>query len=1092
MKIKKKILSIFMSFLMFVSLFTTVPVQAESDTKMFDIDTPTSVEAGEEFEVKFYVNPDGEMAAFQGSLEYDKDAFEYESYEESDYSGLTLYKEKIVATFEPKTMIFAVASLQAKTMPLNGKNDYFYSFKFKAKDTQGKINTSKFNLKIKEYVKSDGQKLGENISVEKTVNFTTPLTGIALNESSFELVKGKEKQLTVSKVPTYATGEIDGSKVQWKSDTTDIATVENGKVVAKKEGTATITATYGEYSATSKVTVKEIHIEKISLSKEALTINKGSTESLTCTIDPKNTTDDKIVTWSSSKPSVVSVDENGQIKALSKGEAIITAKVGSLKATCTVKVTVPLTGITLSATQQQVNVNGTTQLTVTYDPEDASSTDVKYSSNKENVATVDDNGLVNAHARGTATIKATVDGKEATIEITVVQPLTSIELDKEDQTIYKNNTVQFDVNENPKEHDETVTKKEWKSSDDKIATVENGKVTALKEGNAVITVTYTIGDRTLTASRTVHVKENRVKIVTLDNTNIELNKGDKSSQLKTSYTLDYPEEKCDDDTTVKWTTSNDKVATVEDGVVTAVGAGEATITATIAGKKATCTVKVSVPLTGISIKASSNEVIKGKTISLSLSKDPSDSTDTIDSISYVIAEGNEFIKVDNDGKVTGLKEGTAKVYAIAKVGSKEFISKEITINVKEIKITSLDVNVDDKILIGKTAQATATVKPSDTTDDQSVTWSSSDESIATVDQNGVVKALKVGKVKVIATSKVRNDVVGEKEITIYDIPVDSITVENKKVSLTRGETFTNSYTINPSDTTDKGTVTYSSSNEEVATVDQTGKVTALKPGKTTITIQSTERKVSTTYTVDVSNPITVEISGSKDASISNKYKDDILNALPEKTKELINTDAVDVVISIESASIEDEETFNTAHKLLEQVKSTKDYQLGQLFDINLTVKVLKDGQVVSQDTISELNNKIVFALQLPKELINTNSNIKRTYKVVRIHENGQTVEEITNVQLSDDGTSLLIPSDKYSLYAVYYQDTVVENKTEQVKPSTTESVKNDTKQNTHKKQDKKSTKTGDESNTVAYLSMMAASILILLVFCIQKRRTLIK
>ena len=101
MKIKKKILSIFMSFLMFVSLFTTVPVQAESDTKMFDIDTPTSVEAGEEFEVKFYVNPDGEMAAFQGSLEYDKDAFEYESYEESDYSGLTLYKEKIVATFEP-------------------------------------------------------------------------------------------------------------------------------------------------------------------------------------------------------------------------------------------------------------------------------------------------------------------------------------------------------------------------------------------------------------------------------------------------------------------------------------------------------------------------------------------------------------------------------------------------------------------------------------------------------------------------------------------------------------------------------------------------------------------------------------------------------------------------------------------------------------------------------------------------------------------------------------------------------------------------------------------------------------------------------
>lgn len=293
MKIKKKILSIFMSFLMFVSLFTTVPVQAENDTKMFDIDTPTSVKAGEEFEVKFYVNPTGQEAYFSGKLNYDKDVFEYESFSEGSYLKAIKQDGMLMADFNKDTMEFV--SVYSKTYPENSQKEIYYIFKFKAKESQGKLNSGKISVYIDTYGDDDSNPLGDYSSGEKTIDITTPLTGIALNESSFELVKGKEKQLTVSKVPTYATDEIDESTVQWKSDATDIATVENGKVVAKKEGTATITATYGEYSATSKVTVKEIHIEKISLSKEALTLNKGSTESLTCTINPENTTDRKSV-----------------------------------------------------------------------------------------------------------------------------------------------------------------------------------------------------------------------------------------------------------------------------------------------------------------------------------------------------------------------------------------------------------------------------------------------------------------------------------------------------------------------------------------------------------------------------------------------------------------------------------------------------------------------------------------------------------------------------------------------------------------------------------------------------------------------------
>ena len=134
----------------------------------------------------------------------------------------------------------------------------------------------------------------------------------------------------------------------------------------------------------------------------------------------------------------------------------------------------------------------------------------------------------------------------------------------------------------------------WESSDTKVVTVDNGLVTAVAEGTATITVTTADGGKTATCEVTVtQPAETPVTSVTLDKTSLALDVGG-SDTLTATVEPDNATTK-----TVTWSTSDKNVATVQDGVVTAVGAGKATITATTAdgsGKTATCEVTVNGPV----------------------------------------------------------------------------------------------------------------------------------------------------------------------------------------------------------------------------------------------------------------------------------------------------------------------------------------------------------------------------------------------------------------------------------------------------------------------------------------------------------------
>ena len=187
---------------------------------------------------------------------------------------------------------------------------------------------------------------------------TLPLQNIKLNKTSSDLEPGQSINLSVSYTPSNTT---DSKNVSWSSSDSFVASVNNGKVVAKKTGTATITARVGKKTATCRINVK-IPLKSISLSKTNITVKPGETSWLYYTKQPSDTTEKGSVNWSSNNTSVATVS-GGKVVAKKEGTATITARLGSKTATC--KVTVKGTGGSSSVSGKETYLNVSQAYTLT-------------------------------------------------------------------------------------------------------------------------------------------------------------------------------------------------------------------------------------------------------------------------------------------------------------------------------------------------------------------------------------------------------------------------------------------------------------------------------------------------------------------------------------------------------------------------------------------------------------------------------------------------------------------------------------------------------------------------------------------------------
>jgi len=168
-----------------------------------------------------------------------------------------------------------------------------------------------------------------------------------------------------------------------------------------------------------KTETTKISVSSVSLSATSLTLKTGESQTLTATVSPSNATN-STVSWSSSDASVATVS-GGKVTAVAAGTATITATADGKSATCKVTVEDPVvavSSVTLSVEDLSLAVGETATLTATVSPEDATYSDVTWTTSDDAVATVA-GGVVTAVAGGVATITATADGVSATCAVTV-------------------------------------------------------------------------------------------------------------------------------------------------------------------------------------------------------------------------------------------------------------------------------------------------------------------------------------------------------------------------------------------------------------------------------------------------------------------------------------------------------------------------------------------------------------------------------------------------------------------------------------------------------------------------------------------------
>ncbi len=406
----------------------------------------------------------------------------------------------------------------------------------------------------------------------------------------------------------------------------------------------------------------------VSLGASALTVGATTTAAATLRTATGSIVSGKTVSWSSSTPTVASIDGSGTVTALSAGTATITATADGRSGSEVVTVTpVPVASISLSLAATSIVASTSVQATaVARDAAGAalSGRQITWTTSASQIATVSQTGLVQGLAPGTATITATSEGRSASATITVTQPpVASVVVSLASTTLTPGRTTQATAlirdASGATLSGRTLT---WSSTNESVAVVSaSGVVTAIGVGSASITAT----SEGVTGSVALAVGPASVASVQVTPGTSTLAVG-QSTALQATLRDDL--QNVLTGRTVAWTTSNATIAQVSSsGVLTGVSSGSATITATSEGKSATAAITVTVAaVASVILSANSFSMLAGDFRTLIATyRDAQGNVLTGRSVSWFssnlsVVDGQVF---GDTAVITGLTAGAAVVTA---------------------------------------------------------------------------------------------------------------------------------------------------------------------------------------------------------------------------------------------------------------------------------------------------------------------------------------------------------------------------------------------------------------------------------------------
>lgn len=670
------------------------------------------------------------------------------------------------------------------------------------------------------------------------------IDGLTLSPSSVIIYIGGTYQLNATTSNNYET-------VTWISSNESVAKVSaDGVVTGVKAGDAVITATQviNGVTKTASCEVRVVQtVTQITLDPSSKDLEIGNYLTINATVKPATT--GAALFWVSSDESIVKVTNSDKlsatVQALKGGTAVITAinKDNIVVGSCFIRVYEPITSITLSESDVTLSIaDKWFQLYATVLPAAAQNREVIWKSTDTSVVRVDDNGKVTLVKSGKATIMVT--SKEnasimALCSITITKSVSAIKLDTTSKAMYVGETFRLSYTLTPSDASNAgVT---WSSTNTAVASVDStGLVSARSVGSTTIIVRTNEGAYTAMCNITVSRTATAVK---LDATKLTLNVGD-SYLFETTIT---PADATD--TTLTWESSDTGVAVISKrGKVTAKKAGTCIILVkTKTGSTGYCTVTVYQGATGIEINSQEETISVGDTLELEAVIVPA--TSSSQGITWK-SNNTDVATVNNKGEVKGVSGGVAIITCTAVDGG--YIDTCI-VTVEEL-ITNIKLNETSiKLGLNKTFKLEADISGEKATNKQ-VGFSSSNSSIASVNAFGVVKGVKVGTVTITCYAEDGSGAESTCEVEVVRLVTD-IALNESYITLIQGKSFTLSATTTPNNATYK-TPVWTSSNPEIAIINNKGVITALKAGDCVITATAGDSSgISTICYVRVIAPV---------------------------------------------------------------------------------------------------------------------------------------------------------------------------------------------------------------------------------------------
>ncbi len=265
-----------------------------------------------------------------------------------------------------------------------------------------------------------------------------------------------------------------------------------------------------------------------------------------------------------------------------------------------------------------------------------------------------------------------------------------------------------------------------------------------------------------------------------------------------------------------------------------------------------------VAVTGVSLNKQTLSLVEGDSETLTATVAPSNATNK--AVSWKSSYAS-VASVDNSGKVTAVKAGSATITVTTTDGSKT-ATCSVTVTAKTIEVNDVGLDKSEmEMVAGDSYQFTVTLKP-DNASDKTLSWSSSDENVATVDNSGKVTAISEGKVTItVKTSNSAQSASCDITVKAASIPVTGVNIDSWIINIGVNETAAIAYTIQPEDATNKE-VTFSSDNTDVVAVDSEGTLVGVSSGSAKVTVTTVDGGFSSICTVNVVGSVgTIEVDG---------------------------------------------------------------------------------------------------------------------------------------------------------------------------------------------------------------------------------------